>query len=98
MKKTKFDVQGMTCSSCVAHVENAVCKLKGTKKVNVNLLSNSMMVEYDEKSLSEQQIISAVKDSGYLANISNITKEKRQKNVTDSTEQMIKNLRKRLII
>ena len=38
MKKEKFDIQGMTCSSCVSHVEKAVCKLEGTKKVNVNLL------------------------------------------------------------
>ena len=37
MKKVKFDIQGMTCSSCVAHVEKAVCKLEGTKNVNVNL-------------------------------------------------------------
>ena len=42
----KFDVLGMTCSSCQAHVEKAVNKLEGIKKVNVNLLSNNMIVEY----------------------------------------------------
>ena len=53
MKKDKFDVQGMTCSSCSSHVEKAVAKLKGIKKVNVNLLSNNMTVEYDESEVNE---------------------------------------------
>ena len=47
MKKEKFDIQGMTCSSCSSHVEKAVNKLDGIKCVNVNLLSNNMRVEYD---------------------------------------------------
>ena len=98
MKKTKFDIQGMTCSSCVSHIEKAVNKLEGTKKVNVNLLSNSMLVEYDEKKLSEQKIIKAVKDCGYSANISNIKKDNKQKNITNSTESIIKNMKTRLII
>ena len=46
--KQKFDVTGMTCSACSAHVEKAVCKLEGVRAVQVNLLSNSMQVEYDE--------------------------------------------------
>ena len=43
MKKIKFDIQGMTCSSCSSHVEKAVTKLDGVQNVNVNLLSNNMM-------------------------------------------------------
>ena len=46
--KSKFNITGMTCSSCVSHVEKAVNKIDGIKKVNVNLLSNSMIVEFDE--------------------------------------------------
>ena len=38
MKKVKFDVFGMTCSSCQSHVEKAVNKIDDVKKVNVNLL------------------------------------------------------------
>ena len=44
----KFNVTGMTCSSCSASVEKAVKKLSGIESVNVNLLSNSMTVDYDE--------------------------------------------------
>ena len=47
MKKVKFNIQGMTCSSCSAHVENAVKKLDGIQKASVNLLSNNMELEYD---------------------------------------------------
>ena len=46
--KEKFQVLGMTCSSCQAHVEKAVSKLDGVEEVNVNLLSNSMNVTYKE--------------------------------------------------
>jgi len=51
--KQKFDVTGMTCSACSAHVEKAVGKLEGIQTVNVNLLQNSMVVEYDDTALSK---------------------------------------------
>ena len=63
--KQKFDVTGMTCSACSAHVEKAVGKLEGIQTVNVNLLQNSMVVEYDDTALSADDIINAVKSGGY---------------------------------
>ena len=57
----------MTCSACSAHVEKAVCKLEGVRTVQVNLLSNSMQVEYDEGVLSAEGISSAVGQAGYAA-------------------------------
>ena len=48
MKKQKFNVTGMTCSACSAHVEKGVSKVDGVDNVSVNLLSNSMLVTYDE--------------------------------------------------
>ncbi|MBS6723977.1 MAG: heavy metal translocating P-type ATPase [Clostridiales bacterium] len=65
--KENFDVTGMTCSACSARVEKCVAKLPGADKVTVNLLTNSMQVEYDEAALSEQQIIDAVVKAGYGA-------------------------------
>ena len=67
--KQKFDVTGMTCSACSAHVEKAVCKLEGIDSVNVNLLQNSMVVEYDENALNTDDIINAVKSGGYGASL-----------------------------
>ena len=69
MKEVKFNVQGMTCSSCSAHVEKAVSKLKYIVNVNVNLLSNNMIVKFDENFVNEEDIINAVIDAGYGATL-----------------------------
>lgn len=61
--KTSFNITGMTCSACSAHVEKAVGRLEGVKSVSVSLLSNSMQVEYE--GLTEKNIIDAVVKSGY---------------------------------
>ncbi len=68
MKQT-FNVSGMTCSACSAHVEKAVCRLEGVAEVNVSLLTNSMQVTYDEDAASSEAIIEAVKSSGYGASL-----------------------------
>ncbi len=57
----------MTCSACSARVEQTVSKRNGVKNVSVNLLSNSMMVDYDPAVITEQEIIAAVEKSGYGA-------------------------------
>ena len=62
--KQKYIVKGMTCAACQAHVEKAVKKL-GVKSVNVNLLSNTMVVDYDEKKITISDLEKAVKDAGY---------------------------------
>ncbi|MCQ2797234.1 MAG: heavy metal translocating P-type ATPase [Bacilli bacterium] len=67
--KEKFDVQGMSCAACQAHVNKAVSKLEGVKSCNVNLLSNSMDVEWDETVLNSKTIEKAVKDAGYSASM-----------------------------
>lgn len=65
--KQKFDVTGMTCSACSAHVEKSVSRVAGVSEVHVNLLQNSMSVEYDESITNEGEIISAVQKGGYDA-------------------------------
>ncbi len=50
--KQKFNVTGMTCSACSAHVEKAVNKLEGVRRAEVSLMTNSMNVEYDEGALA----------------------------------------------
>jgi len=72
MKTEKFDVTGMTCASCVAHVEKSVSKLEGINAVNVNLLTNSMSVSYDEVNLSTLTIENAVEEAGYEAHVRDI--------------------------
>lgn len=69
MKKEQFNVTGMTCAACSARVEKAVGKLPGVDKIAVNLLKNSMVVEYDETALDTQKIIGAVTEAGYGASL-----------------------------
>lgn len=96
MKKVKFDVQGMTCSSCSSHVERAVNKLNGIKNVNVNLLSNNMIVEYDEQKIDNNEIIHAVVQAGYNASLSE--KKEKKNNKKDKNKENIKSMKKRFII
>ena len=67
--KQKFDVTGMTCTACSAHVEKAVCQVAGVDQVNVNLLGNSMLVDYNEDQTDSAAIIRAVEAAGYGASI-----------------------------
>ena len=67
--KQKFNVTGMTCSACSAHVEKAVNKLEGVKKAEVSLMTNSMTVDYDESALTPDGIIQAVVRAGYGASL-----------------------------
>ncbi len=66
--KENFNITGMTCSACSAHVYKAVSKVDGVKDVNVNLLSNNMVVEYDDN-VRQEDIIGAVLNAGYGAQI-----------------------------
>ena len=67
MAQRTFDVGGMTCAACQAHVEKAVCRLDGVADVSVNLLSGSMRVTFDEAALSDGDICDAVDRAGYSA-------------------------------
>lgn len=93
--KQKFDVTGMTCSACSAHVEKSVSKLEGVRCVNVNLLQNSMVVEYDDNALGTTDIIHAVESGGYGASVQGETKtQETPKNV--AAEEM-HHMKRRLI-
>lgn len=67
MVEKKFNVTGMTCAACERNVERAVSKEEGVEKVNVNLLSASMRVTYDENITSSEKIVLAVRKVGYDA-------------------------------
>lgn len=67
MMTEQFAVTGMTCAACSAHVEKAVSKLSGVQSAPVNLMLGSMTVTYDEKAVTEGDIIAAVEAAGYGA-------------------------------
>ena len=67
MAQDKFDVGGMTCAACQAHVDRAVSKLDGVQSVAVNLLAGSMLVDYDPEQVTPDDICTAVDRAGYSA-------------------------------
>ncbi len=93
MTKQKFDVTGMTCSACQAHVEKAARKVNGVKSANVNLLRNFMQVEFDESAATVGEIISAVENAGYGAAVSG---EKKSAEKSGSSDEL-KTMKNRLI-
>ncbi len=64
MKQCDFNVSGMSCAACVAHVEKAARSVEGAGEVVVNLLTGSMRVTGD---FDENEIIKAVDGAGYKA-------------------------------
>lgn len=66
MKNSTLKINGMSCASCVRNVENSVSKVSGVKEVNVNLVTEKMMVKYTDKTGLEA-IKKAVSDAGYEA-------------------------------
>ncbi len=67
--KERYHISGMTCSACSSHVEKAANRLEGVKKASVNLLTETMEIEYDESLLNPQKIEAAVKQEGYGASL-----------------------------
>ena len=88
--KKKFKITGMSCAACQAHVNKAVSKLK-VNECNVNLISNTMEVDYDESKLSEKDIINAVIKEGYGASLLD-------ENYIDNTSKTVDKKKRNLII
>lgn len=89
--KQKYDVMGMTCSACSAHVDKAVRHLDGVQDVNVNLLSNCMVVDYDENKVNDAMIQKAVEDAGYKAALEtqSVQAQKQEETVDDKKKSLI---------
>ena len=88
--KKKFKITGMSCAACQAHVNKAVSKLK-VNECNVNLISNTMEVDYDESKLNENDIINAVIKEGYGASLLD-------ENYIDNTSKTVDKKKRNLII
>lgn len=99
--KQNYNITGMTCSSCQAAVERAAKKLPGVNDVAVNLLSNKMVIDYDEEALASNDIIKAVQDAGFGASIQTLggaRKEDAGVKQSSVIEDELKNMKQRLIV
>lgn len=101
-KKLKFQVKGMTCAACSAHVEKAVCALPGAEDVAVSLLTNTLNVTISDELIGVHEIEKAVENAGYQAFVMDTehqTKEKKSVSATPAvalTEELAA-MKKRLI-
>lgn len=98
MKSQKFDIKGMTCSACSNAVDRSVKKLQGVKELNVNLLSNSMIIKYDENLLNDEEIIKTVENTGYEVSLQDSKKVQKNDKKENIAQLEIEELKQRLII
>ena len=69
MKKIRYDVRGMSCAACVAHVEHAAAKVCGEENITVSLITNSLTVSVEDSTDESKlalQLKKALKDAGYV--------------------------------
>lgn len=101
MKHETYQVTGMSCSACSSRVEKAVSKLEGIEKASVNLLTNSMQVDYDETILTSQAIIDAVVKAGYGASLAGGQAGTKgaspQVSPANTAEQEVRQMKRRLL-
>lgn len=95
----KYNITGMSCAACQAHVEKAVSKVPGVESVSVSLLTNSMGVE---GSASSEAIVKAVEDAGYGAAVQGAEESQSSTNSLEAQEKALEDkespvLKRRLV-
>lgn len=95
----KYNITGMSCAACQAHVEKAVSKVPGVESVSVSLLTNSMGVE---GSASSEAIVKAVEDAGYGAAVQGVEESQSSTNSLEAQEKALEDkespvLKRRLV-
>ena len=100
--KKKYDVTGMGCAACSARIEKGISKMEGVESINVNLLTNSMEVVFDENILTSQKIMDQVSALGYGAFEEGTTVQKEETTASEERRSVIDQeeakLRKRFLI
>ena len=96
MIKEKYNITGMSCAACSAKVERVVGKLEGVSNVSVNLLTNSMNVEYEENKLGSTEIIKNIVDAGYGAKLESNKEAVEEKSLKKTNDDAIDSMKFRL--
>lgn len=99
MDQKTFDVIGMTCASCAAHVEKAAASVAGVKEARVNLLKNSMEVDFDGDQKTLQDISAAVSKAGYEAHprLEQKAAVSSETHATDAAQKEVESKKRQLI-
>jgi copper chaperone CopZ len=68
MIKKRLSIQGMHCVNCAMLIDGAIEDLPGVKSANTNYARQVVDIEYDENRVSEDELVTAIKATGYSAN------------------------------
>ena len=68
-KSCTLDVAGMTCDSCVKHVQDALKKVEGVKSASVDIKGKSASVVFLDEKTSPDKLAAAVTEAGYEAKV-----------------------------
>lgn len=99
--KEKYLIAGMRCAACSAKVEHNISMIEGVKEASVNLLANSMTVEYEDTLVTVNDIITTVEKLGFEATLVDDKKNKKSSQVEDAqsiAEKSLKKMKHRVII
>jgi Cu+-exporting ATPase len=97
MEIIQLDIKGMTCASCVAHVEKGIKGVGGVDMASVNLALEKATVSYDPKETTTDDILKSVVQSGYGAILSDGSQEEMSRNEKEKKEELKKLKRQTLI-
>ena len=64
-KETVLNVQGMTCASCVRHVNAALSEIDGVRQVSVQLREGRVVVQHDPSAAPVASLVDALREAGY---------------------------------
>lgn len=88
-------IDGMTCASCSASIENDIKSMYGIKSISVNLITGKAIVEYDS-SISIRHIINRINDLGFDAKL--VTDLSYEDKTIDKLEKELDNIRWKLYL
>jgi len=66
-------IEGMTCASCAATVQEALAGATGVSSAGVNFATNKAAIEYDAAQTNVGQLIKAVREAGYNCGKASVT-------------------------
>ncbi len=89
--RKEYDITGMTCAACAARIERVVRKVDGVQEAHVNLASERLTVEAENKSFP--LIVAAVERAGFGA-----VSHKKNAGETDKNEKKVRSMRRKLIL
>lgn len=69
MVEQTFNIEGMHCASCAAAVERSIEGLKSVNKSEVNIVTKTLNISYDEKLISQDDIINSIAKAGFSAKL-----------------------------